>query len=128
LHGRLIEELSQWQSATFTLLRPLPLLAAGECCTVHASASPIEVDHSRSLFGFDISSQSAILGTWQYNCYFNQGPPAADKSLCSGPTSSVQGGITASMPGGSWVGAIASGWLSDILERKESIMIGSVIW
>ncbi|MCJ1227037.1 hypothetical protein MMC12_003692 [Toensbergia leucococca] len=82
------------------------------------------------LFGFDISSMSAILGTSQYKCYFNQGPhgPPFDDQPCSGPTASVQGGITASMAGGSWLGALLSGFLSDILGRKKSIMIGSVLW
>lgn len=47
---------------------------------------------------------------------------------CSGPTPNVQGGITASMPAGSWVGSLASGYLSDILGRKKSIQIGAVIW
>jgi MFS family permease len=37
-------------------------------------------------------------------------------------------GITAAMPGGSWLAALVSGYLSDILGRKKSIMIGSVIW
>lgn len=37
-------------------------------------------------------------------------------------------GITAAMPGGSWVGAIVSGFLSDILGRKKAIQIGAVIW
>lgn len=37
-------------------------------------------------------------------------------------------GITASMPGGSFVGALASGFLSDKFGRKTSIQIGSVIW
>ncbi|ORY13403.1 high affinity glucose transporter [Clohesyomyces aquaticus] len=83
------------------------------------------------LFGFDISSMSAILGTQQYKCYFNQGPhgPGFDgESECSGPKSDVQGGITAAMPGGSFLGAIISGWLSDILGRKRAIQIGCVIW
>ena len=80
------------------------------------------------LFGFDISSMSAIIGTWQYKCYFNQGGPWTTHDQCTGPNASVQGGITASMPGGSWVGAILSGWISDILGRKKAIMIGSVIW
>ncbi|KAK5436247.1 high affinity glucose transporter [Exophiala xenobiotica] len=77
------------------------------------------------LFGFDISSMSAIIGTQQYKCYFNEGdgPPK-----CSGPHSDTQGGITASMPGGSFVGAIASGFLTDILGRKRAIQIGAVIW
>ena len=54
------------------------------------------------LFGFDIASMSAILGTTQYKCYFNQGPmgpPFTDDANCSGPTANVQGGITASMAG-----------------------------
>ncbi|OCT44152.1 High-affinity glucose transporter [Cladophialophora carrionii] len=78
------------------------------------------------LFGFDISSMSAIIGTQQYKCYFNQGPHGPPQ--CSGPRSDVQGGITASMPGGSFVGALASGFLSDIFGRKRAIQIGAVIW
>ena len=80
------------------------------------------------LFGFDISSMSAIIGTWQYKCYFNQGPTPATKEDCTGPRSDVQGGITASMAGGSFVAALFSGFLSDILGRKKAIMIGAVIW
>lgn len=83
------------------------------------------------LFGFDISSMSAIIGTQQYLCYFNQGPvgpPYTNTGNCSGPRASVQGGITASMAGGSWLGALVSGFLSDILGRKKAIMIGAVIW
>jgi MFS family permease len=75
------------------------------------------------LFGFDISSMSAILGTKQYKCYFNQG-----STPCVGPTSNVQGGITAAMPGGSFLGALISGFLSDKLGRKTSIQVGAVIW
>ena len=82
------------------------------------------------LFGFDISSMSAIIGTEQYKCYFNQGPdgPPYNDQKCSGPTSSTQGGITASMPGGSFCGALISGFLSDILGRRRAIQIGAVIW
>ncbi|MCJ1358399.1 MAG: hypothetical protein MMC33_008399 [Icmadophila ericetorum] len=82
------------------------------------------------LFGFDISSMSAILGTEQYKCYFNQGPngPPFNNQECSGPTANVQGGITASMAGGSWLGALISGFVSDILGRKKSIMIGAICW
>jgi len=47
---------------------------------------------------------------------------------CSGPRPSVQGGITAAMPGGSWLGALVSGFLSDILGRKKAIQVGSLIW
>ena len=83
------------------------------------------------LFGFDISSMSAQLAENSYKCYFNQGPegpPFNDNQNCSGPRSLVQGGITASMAGGSWLGALISGILSDRLGRKTSIMIGCVIW
>ncbi len=66
---------------------------------------------------------SAILGTNEYKCYFNQGSVA-----CQGPRSSVQGGITASMAGGSWIAALFSGFVSDIFGRKKAIMLGSVIW
>ena len=78
------------------------------------------------LFGFDISSMSAILGTQAYKCYFNQ--TGIKNRNCGGPTSGTQGGITAAMPAGSWVGALISGYLSDIFGRKKSIMIGCVIW
>lgn len=84
-----------------------------------------------ALFGFDISSISAQLGENSYKCYFNQGPhgpPFTDEPDCSGPRSLVQGGITASMAGGSWLGALVSGPLSDRLGRKYSIMVGCVIW
>ncbi|RQM05227.1 hypothetical protein DH86_00001761 [Scytalidium sp. 3C] len=82
-----------------------------------------------ALFGFDISSMSAIISTKAYLCYFNQGPQYWDTDgQCSGPRASVQGGITAAMPGGSFLGALISGYLSDILGRKKAIQIGSVIW
>ena len=70
---------------------------------------------------------SAILGTTAYNCYFNQQGPPVD-GACGGPRPGVQGGITAAMPAGSWLGAILSGFLSDILGRKKAIMVGCVIW
>ncbi|KAL1305757.1 hypothetical protein AAFC00_007337 [Neodothiora populina] len=81
------------------------------------------------LFGFDISSISAILGTMSYKCYFNQdGPPFNAAAKCSGPRSGTQGGITAAMPAGSWLGALLSGYISDRLGRKRAIMIGCVVW
>lgn len=83
------------------------------------------------LFGFDISSMSAIISTDAYLCYFNQGPDGPgfnDKPNCSGPRSGTQGGITASMAAGSWVGALTSGKLSDKWGRKTAIQIGSVFW
>ncbi|KAF8866681.1 putative high-affinity glucose transporter [Acephala macrosclerotiorum] len=82
-----------------------------------------------ALFGFDISSMSAIISTKAYLCYFNQGPQYLDTDgQCSGPRANVQGGITAAMPGGSWLGALVSGYLSDTLGRKKAIQVGSIIW
>lgn len=84
-----------------------------------------------SLFGFDISSMSAIIGTNQYKCYFNdgpEGPPFNDNPVCSGLTSLNQGGVTAAMPAGSWLGALISGFLTDKLGRKKAIMTGCLIW
>lgn len=82
------------------------------------------------LFGFDISSMSAIIGTKAYLCYFNQGDVQYENGEmnCAGPHADVQGGITASMAGGSWLGALVSGFLSDMFGRKTSIQVGSVIW
>lgn len=83
-----------------------------------------------ALFGFDISSMSAQLGEQSYLCYFNDGPkgPPFTQENCSGPKPLTQGGIVASMAAGSWLGALISGFLSDRLGRKMSIMIGAVIW
>ena len=69
-----------------------------------------------ALFGFDISSMSAWIGTDQYMEYFNH------------PNSNLQGGITASMSAGSFVGALAAGFLSDKIGRRYSLMVASVIW
>lgn len=45
-----------------------------------------------ALFGFDISSMSAIISTDEFLCYFNQGPLYMDTDgKCSGPTPNVSG-------------------------------------
>lgn len=80
-----------------------------------------------ALFGFDISSMSAIITTQPYLCHFNQ-RGIDDNGLCLGPTDKVQGIITAAMPGGSWLGALLSGFVSDRFGRNKSIQVGSVIW
>lgn len=52
-----------------------------------------------ALFGFDISSMSAIISTPAYLCYFNQGPLyLKTDGKCSGPTPNVQGGQISHFP------------------------------
>lgn len=84
-----------------------------------------------ALFGFDISSLSAQLTMQSYLCYFNEGPhgpPFDNEDKCSGPKTLHQGGITAAMSAGSWLGALISGFVSDMVGRKRAIMIGALIW
>lgn len=66
--------------------------------------------------GFDVSSMSAIIGTDQYKEYFNK------------PDAVLQGGITASMAGGSLLGSLVSSWTSDRFGRRDSLYIACVIW
>ncbi|KAL5377644.1 MFS sugar transporter [Paraphaeosphaeria minitans] len=68
------------------------------------------------LFGFDISSMSGVLGTNGYKNYF--GNPAGYR----------QGGITASMPAGSFVGSLISSFIADRLSRRTAIQISALIW
>ncbi|KKO96434.1 hypothetical protein THAR02_11465 [Trichoderma harzianum] len=68
------------------------------------------------IFGFEISSMSAWIGSEQYLEYFNH------------PSSSEQGGITASMSAGSFIGSLLSGWLADRIGRRLAIQIASVDW
>lgn len=78
------------------------------CCSTHSAGG--------GLFGFDISSMSGVLGTYAYTNYFQvQG-------------SYRQGGITASMPLGSLIGALCSSFLADKFSRKVAIQIASVFW
>lgn len=69
-----------------------------------------------ALFGFDISSMSATIGTEQYTTYFNN------------PDSNLQGGITASMPGGSLLGSLISGLICDRIGRKKTIQFSCILW
>lgn len=68
------------------------------------------------LFGFDISSMSAWIGSTQYLEYFGH------------PDSSLQGGITASMSGGSLVGALIAGTLADRFGRRGALKIASIVF
>ncbi|KAL6886125.1 general substrate transporter [Trichoderma longibrachiatum] len=68
------------------------------------------------IFGFEISSMSAWIGSEQYLEYFNH------------PDSTEQGGITAAMSAGSLVGSLLAGWLADRLGRRLAIQIASIDW
>ncbi len=59
---------------------------------------------------------SGVLGTQAYMRYFDR------------PVSYRQGAITAAMPGGSLVGALASSFIADKFSRKVAIQISGVIW
>lgn len=59
---------------------------------------------------------SGVLGTNAYKNYFHN------------PVSYGQGGITASMPAGSFFGALASSFIADRLSRKAAIQVGAVIF
>lgn len=68
------------------------------------------------LFGFDISSMSAIIDTEQYNAYFNT------------PAGVVQGAIGSALAAGSVVGSIIAGPISDKIGRRDSIMFACLWW
>ncbi|GAA5985142.1 hypothetical protein JCM5350_000859 [Sporobolomyces pararoseus] len=68
------------------------------------------------LFGADISSMSGQLSNPYYLDQFNH------------PNSSLQGGITASMPAGSFAGALINSYLADKIGRKKTIIVGAWIW
>ncbi|VDC00637.1 unnamed protein product [Peniophora sp. CBMAI 1063] len=68
------------------------------------------------LFGTDISSVSAFIGVDGYKDYFNH------------PDDIVQGGITAAMPGGAFIGANVAGYVSNRFGRKPSIIMATVFW
>lgn len=71
---------------------------------------------SGMMFGFDISSMSSMIGTQVYKDYFDS------------PDSLTQGGITASMAGGSLLGSLISPNFSDAYGRKVSMHVCSALW
>lgn len=113
--------------ATFTTSRPFRSSVVD--CSVSTSR-PCRPCRSKFVI-LGIRADHESLGTNQYKCYFNQGPvgpPFTNDPNCSGPKADVQGGITAAMPGGSFVGALISGFLTDWLGRKRAVQVGAVIW
>lgn len=68
------------------------------------------------LFGFDISSVSLVIGTQQYLSFFNN------------PSGTLQGGINASLAGGSVIGAIFAGTISNKFGRKLALFFSCLWW
>lgn len=68
------------------------------------------------LFGFDISSMSAIVGTEQYVDYFDN------------PHGVRQGAIGSALAAGSVVGSAIAGYVSDKIGRRDSIMFACLWW
>jgi MFS family permease len=69
-----------------------------------------------ALFGFDISSMSAQIGTQQYIDYFDN------------PAGIVQGGINSALAAGSVLGSLVAGPISNWWGRRNSIAIACVPW
>ncbi|KAJ5114151.1 sugar transporter [Penicillium angulare] len=69
-----------------------------------------------TLFGFDISSMSAVVGTDQYLTFFDN------------PTGVLQGAIGSALAAGSIVGSACSGYFSDWLGRRDAIWYSCVFW
>lgn len=83
--------------------------------------------------GFDVASMSAIIGTKQVSleAVWLRGislRPGQYKTFFNKPGSTLQGGITASMAGGSLLGSIATNLTGDRFGRRDSLAIGCVIW
>lgn len=68
------------------------------------------------LFGFDISSMSAIIGTEQYRNYFNN------------PSGVAQGAIGSALAAGSVVGSIMAGPISDKIGRRWALGFACIWW
>lgn len=68
------------------------------------------------LFGFDISSVSSFVDVDAYKDYFHH------------PSSTAQGGITASMAGGSFLACLVCGYLVDKFGRRPIIQLAAAFW
>ncbi|GAB7347645.1 hypothetical protein MBLNU459_g4513t1 [Dothideomycetes sp. NU459] len=68
------------------------------------------------LFGFDISSMSAIIGTPQYIRYFDN------------PSGIWQGAIGSALAAGSVVGALIAGPISDKIGRRDAVAFACLWW
>ncbi|KAI0465497.1 high affinity glucose transporter [Komagataella kurtzmanii] len=84
--------------------------------TYNIYAIAITATVSGLMFGFDISSVSSFVSQDHYRNYFNR------------PDSLTQGGITASMAGGSFLGSLFSSDFQDIFGRRVALHMCSVLW
>lgn len=68
-------------------------------------------------FGYDTGSVSGVLTMKQFITYMGH------------PSNFTQGGITASIQAGAFVGSLVTGWqLADRLGRRKSLLLGSLIF
>ncbi|KAI9494558.1 general substrate transporter [Zychaea mexicana] len=68
------------------------------------------------MFGFDIGSNSGVIGTHQYRTYFNN------------PDDLLQGGINGALSAGCFVGALFAGFPADKYSRKFTLIGASVLF
>ncbi|KAG1048348.1 hypothetical protein G6F46_002936 [Rhizopus delemar] len=68
------------------------------------------------MFGFDIGSNSGVIGTQQYKDYFHD------------PDSLLQGGINSALSAGCFVGALLAGFPSDRFSRKYTLIGASALF
>jgi len=82
--------------------------------------------------GFDVSSLSAIIGTKQVRDIFHVLRSLTRslqyKTFFHSPGSVKQGGITASMAGGSLLRCLFASWTGDRFGRRDSLFIACIIW
>ncbi|KAI9480666.1 MAG: general substrate transporter [Benjaminiella poitrasii] len=68
------------------------------------------------MFGFDIGSNSGVIGTKQYQDFFNN------------PDSVLQGGINGALSAGCFVGALIAGFFADRYSRKFTLIGASAVF
>ncbi|KAG1453612.1 hypothetical protein G6F46_006560 [Rhizopus delemar] len=68
------------------------------------------------MFGFDIGSNSGVIGTIQYKDYFHD------------PDSLLQGGINSALSAGCFVGALFAGYPADRFSRKYTLIGASALF
>ncbi|KAI8139754.1 general substrate transporter [Fennellomyces sp. T-0311] len=68
------------------------------------------------MFGFDIGSNSGVIGTKQYRDYFND------------PSDLLQGGINGALSAGCFVGALLAGFPADRYSRKFTLIGASILF